>query len=359
MKRGMLCVAALAVASLSAVGETVAVWDGDVSVEGGLGWRDNVLRSGVMNEDSAFMHSVVDASAMRLSETDAFLMFYLLADDIRYFDAPSVNYEQFLSLTAQGSIPVGVRDELGLMLNYLYQHQIVDASATEADLRRVLVLGHSLSARPYWKRLFPKSWAFKLEGVAVGQVFEHELDSYWEGGGAAALSKGYGNRSEVALLWESLVRHYDTREQLDLDGFAVPDTRLEYFQNEVGAEWRHNWDAARTWRTLSRLGYLLSVDNGSGYFDYDRLVFRQRVQWRPDKWTFELNARLSAYRHPNQNVIDEERWRAAAVLEGRVERSLAKHLDAFAAAESEWSRSNDARDEYDAWMASLGLALMF
>ena len=358
--RFLVAFLATALATIAEDGvKPVSVWDAEAQLYGGLGWRNNVLRTGVMAEDSAFFQTSVDASLMWLSETDAFFMFYFFGDDIRYLDAEAVNYEQFLSATAQYTTPVGANNEASLLVNYLFQHQIVDASATEVDLRRVLVLGHGLSIKPSWKRLLPNQWALHFVGLANGQVYETQLDNYWEGGADAKLSKRYGHQSEASIAINPLVRSFDTREQVDLDGAAITDTRLIYYRTESTGAWRHNWDAEKKWRTLSEFKYLLNMDNGPGYFDYDRLQFRQRVQWRPERWRFDANIRLGSYFHHHQKVEDEKRWRSYAVFDFRVERELWSWLKTYATAEHEWSESNDPRDTYKSWMASLGLGFQF
>lgn len=126
----------------------VAVWDASAQISTAIGYRNNVLRSSIKNENSAFFLTAAEASLIWFSDSGALFMLYIFGDDTRYFDAPSVNYEQLFSGTAHLSKPVGVRDEVGVAASYVYQHQILDASATELDLRRVLVLGHSAALRP-------------------------------------------------------------------------------------------------------------------------------------------------------------------------------------------------------------------
>jgi len=337
----------------------LAVWDSTVAVDGGVGYRDNVLRSSIAKENSGFVQLLADASVMRLSETDALLLFYLFGDRIQYFDAPTVNYEEIISGTAQWIQPVGNRNEFGLQATYLYQHQIMDASATEAFLRRILVLGHGLEVNPAWTYKMDKGWEVELEGVAIRQVYEHFLDDFWEGGGQVYLRRAYGNRSEAELSLGSTLRSYDTRLQYDESGVPMPDTELAYWQAEAGGRWRHYWDAERHWRTLTTLDYMLNRDNGTGYFDYDRLLFRQQVRWRRDPWEVKANLRLGHYFHKLQVIDGEGRYRSYAMLDAGAERWFWKHWKVYANAEYEWSTSNDPRDKYTSWMASTGIGLEF
>ena len=337
----------------------VAVWDASAQISTAIGYRNNVLRSSIKNENSAFFLSVAEASLIRFSDSGALFMLYIFGDDTRYFDAPSVNYEQLFSGTARLSKPVGVRDEVGLEANYVYQHQILDASATEVELQRILVLGHSAALRPHWKRLLGGGWETQVEGAVRRQVFEHELDDYWESDGRVSLTRNYGNRSEISVGYLPLLRFYDTRNQYDSSGNRVPDTDLVYWQNEVGSEWRRGWNAERSWRTTSRLSYMVSRDNGSGYFDYDRMLFRQQVRWKKGVWDIRTTGRFGGYLYKEQTINDEPRNRSYAILSFRLERWLGKHWKCYAAGEYEWSMSNDPLDDYQSWMANAGVGYEF
>jgi len=337
----------------------IAIWEPMGEVETSVGFRNNVLRSSIDIESSAFFQTSGDISLMRYSETGSYLMLYVLGDDIRYSDAPSVNYEQFLSAAAEISVPATDRDELGLLASYLYQHQVVDASETEVNIQRILVLGHSAALRPHWKHLFDNGWAARLDGSVFRQIYENDLDSYSETDRMISLIYGYGHRSEALVGYQSTQRYYDTREQYDEAGAAVAGTDLVYHQHEISSTWRHYWDAARHWRTLSRLSYLLSHDNGSGYFNYERLLFRQQVRWDNGKWHVRTNARFGWYFYPIQKIGNEDRARSYARLDFKVERQLTKYLMLFTAGEYEWSMSNDPLDEYQSWMISSGIGFEF
>ena len=337
----------------------VVIWETSAQISTAIGYRNNVLRSSIKNENSAFFLTAAEASLIRFSDSGALFMLYIFGDDTRYFDAPSVNYEQLFSGTAHLSKPVGVRDEVGVAANYVYQHQILDASATELDLRRILVLGHSAALRPHWKRLLDGGWETKVEGAVRRQIFEHELDDYWESDGRVSLTRNYGNRSEISVAYLPLLRFYDTRNQYDSSGNRVPDSDLVYWQNEVGSEWRHGWNADRSWRTTSRVSYMVNRDNGSGYFDYDRLLFRQQVRWKKENWDIKATGRFGWYLYKEQTFINEPRNRSYAILSFRIERWLGAHWKGYVASEYEWSMSNDPLDDYQSWMANSGVSYEF
>lgn len=337
----------------------VSVWDVSARLTVGGGYRDNVLRTAVAPESSAFFATAADASFIRLSETGSQLTFFVLGEDTRYFDSPSLDYEQLFAGTAQASTPVGANGELGGQFNYLFQHQILDVSETEAALHRVLVDGHALTLRPHWKHTLRPGWAVQLEGTAFRQFYSGDLDDFWEAGGRLSLIHSYSRRSEVSVGYQSRHRFYDTRQQFDRFGVIEPETHLVYGQQEVSGQWRHYWDAARRWRTTTKAGYLWNRDNGSGYFDYDRVLFSQQVRWADHGWEIRANARFGWYFYRVQRIGDEHRERSYAALDLRIERRLGKHWLLFAAAEREWNSSNDPLDDYRDWAASGGVGVEF
>lgn len=337
----------------------VAVWDHTAAVYGSFGYRDNVLRSSVVDENSAFFMTTVDASTMRFSETDALFMLYFFGEDIRYFNAPSVNYEQFFSISALGSMPVGKESEVGVAVDYLYQHQIYDASETQDIQRRLLVLGHSISARPYWTWFINPKWDVTLDAAAFRQIYEKDLDDYTEGDANILLVRTYGNRSKAGIGYQYLNRIYDTREQTDETGLNIPETDLIYTQHELSGDWKHYWNEKRTWRSMTRLSGMFNRDNGSGYFDYDRLLFREQLRWDNRTWALITNVRLGWYTYLTQQIDSDKRERSYAIVDLRAERRLWKHAVIFAAGEYEWDWSNDPLDEYRTWMVNAGIGLEF
>ena len=364
MRNVRLIVGAVGLWSLAASAQEAALlplveWAADAEVSTAIGYRNNVLRSSIADENSSFVLTTFDASLMRMNSSGAFLMAYIFGEDTRYFDAPTVNYEQFLSGAVHGALPVGSNDELNLILNYLYQHQIIDASETEVNQRRVLVLGHSAAVRSGWEHRFSSQWETRIQAGGLRQIYEQELDDFSEADVMLRLVRKYGHRSELRVGLQTLQRFYDTREQYDEQGFVVQGTDLVYLQNELSAESLHYWDAARHWRSVSRFSCMLNRDNGSGYFDYDRYLFREQLRWDNGKWTAKGTARIGWYFYKMQVVLNEKRERSYAALDFRIERRIGTHWKIHMAAEKEWNVSNAPLDDYESWMVNAGVGLIF
>jgi hypothetical protein len=336
-----------------------AVWDTSARVTTGFGYRDNILRTSIAAESGTFFNTAADASFIRLADNDAYLSFFILADDTRYLDVPSVAYEQFFSGTAQAVMPVGPRDELGGQFSYLYQHQVVDLSESGTALTRMLVDGHSYTLRPHWRRTLGGGWAVRVEVSGLRQLYDGDLSDYWEAAAEGRLIRTYGNRSEFSIIGQSKHIRYDSREKADRFGMAIANTDLASLQNEIGCEWRHNWDKARQWQTASRFSYMVNQDNGSGFFDYDRLLLKQQLRWKNSRWEVKTNARFSWYNYPVKRMGAESLERSSMLFDARVERRLGQRWLTYLFAEREWSTSNDLRDRYKTWMAGGGVGFEF
>jgi hypothetical protein len=336
-----------------------AVWDNTAQVTTGFGYSDNVMRSSVAPESSGFYNVSADASFIRFAESGAYLTFFVLGDYTKYFDAPSVGYEELFSGTAQAVTPLGSQDELGGEFSYLYQHQVVDVSETEAVLTRMLVNGHTYTVRPYWKHTLSPAWAVQLEVEGLRQLYGEDLSDYWETATRVSLIHKYSHRSEVSIGYQPKHIWYDDREQFDTAGVAIPGTSLYYWQHEIGAQWRHHWDEARHWRTTTKLSYLFNQDNGSGYFDYNRVLFSEQLRWTNPVWEIKGGVRVGWYYYPVQQINNEQLERSYVVVDLRIERRLGKHWLLYLNAEREWSMSNDPVEEYNDWLAGGGAGFEF
>lgn len=191
------------------------------------------------------------------------------------------------------------------------------------------------------------------------QIYEQDLDDYTEADGEAILTRNYGYRSEWSIGYLYLERYYDTREQFDEFGLIIPGTDLTYGQHKLAGEIRHYLDEARQWRSLSQLSVMMNRDNGSGYFDYDRIRFREQLRWDNGTWAIAGNARLGWYLYKLQSVGAEKRDRSYLTLDLRIERRFGKHWALFARGEYEWNVSNDPVDEYNTWMVNSGVSYEF
>ena len=337
----------------------VAVWDVTARGEVGAGYRHNVTLTSFTPESSAFVSMAADASFIRLSETGSELTMFFLGQDMQYFDVPSVDGERFASGTLQYSRPLGLDDKVGVELDVLYQNQVMDLSETETNLVPTQVEGLGLSVKPRWTQKFRPGWELRLEGIGGQQIYWGDVDSYWEAGVKLGTARIYGNRSELSINYQTLHWLYDDREQTDKQGNNIPGTSLTFWRPEFFGQWRHNWDAERHWSTTTKIGWLWNQDNGSGYWNYDRLAVGQKVRWRQGPWEVAAGVRLGWYFYSVQTIGNDKRERSYTSLDLRVERMLGKHWFVYASGESSWNWSNEPLDQYNDWTAGAGAGLSF
>jgi hypothetical protein len=278
---------------------------------------------------------------------------------MQFFDIPSVNGERFASGTVQLAQPLGPRNKLGIEVSSLYENQVMDVSESETNLTRILVEGLEIWLTPKWNHTLGPGWEVRLEGTGGTQLYAGDLDSYWEAGGKLKLLRTYGQKSELSVNLQSLHWLYFDREQTDQEGVSVPGTTMVYWRPEVFGQWRHNWDAQRHWTTTTKVGWLWNRDNGSGYWDYNRLQLAQKVRWRQGGWEIAAGARFGWYLYRVQSVGEDPRERSYAILDLRVERRLAKHWFVYASAEREWNWGNEPLDQYSDWTAGAGMGIEF
>lgn len=335
----------------------LAVWDVSTTASTGGGYRGNVLLSSFQPEGSSFIEMTADFSAIRLSETGSTLTLFVLGELRRYLESEEAPNEGFLYALARVEKPDGMQNTIGGEFAYLYQNQVLDASETEQVFRRLGVTGHSLSLKPGWEHELSEEWTFSLVGAAVRQIYEAELDDYWEGLARIELAHAYGFRSSVALAYELRHRFYDTRVQYDLTATPISGSDLVYRYHEIAGEWRHYWAPDRRWRTTLKAGFLRNDDNGAGYFDYDRVQLSAQTRWRQGPWEATAQARVGWYWYPNQVVLEDERNRAFYALDARIEFQIDTHWLLYAAAAREWNLSNNPLEEYNDWFASGGIGV--
>lgn len=337
----------------------LSLWDVSSRVQIGGGHRGNVFLAHVAPEDAPFLSIGGDTSVIRISDTGSELTLFLVAEDLQYLDAVSVEGERFLSASAQFLQPLSSRDKVGAEVGYLYQHQVLDVSETEESLRRVLVEGHGLSLRPTWRHSFSPVWSLQLEAGAHRQFYMGELDDYWEASARLSLACTYRRSSEVAVGIQSAHWIYDSRVEADGNGQPLLDTHLFYWRPEVFSQWRHYFDEAKHWRATTRVAWLRNADSGSGYYDYDRFTLTEKLRWKHAPWEISAGARFGWYFYLEQQYAGESRERHYINLDLRIERQLDRHLFAFLTGEREWNYGTDPLDDYRDWVISGGLGVDF
>ena len=65
---------------------------------------------------------------------------------------------------------------------------------------------------------------------------------------------------------------------------------------------------------------MMNRDNGTGYFDYDRLLMKEQLRWKNGAWELKGNARFGWYFYKVQQIQNNRRERSFVSVDLRVER---------------------------------------
>jgi len=338
--------------------ELLPRWDWSLTIQAAGGFDDNVALSCCDPEASPFVRATVEAVGLRLPVDGNQVTILFTGEDTRFFSSETVDHEDLV--IAQGEFRrFWANDwETAFGLEGVYLDQVVDLSITETNRAPLPVRGATFTARPAVKRNLSEAIWLSLEVPLSREYYNsnESLDDYWQVGPKVMLARNYGNGSEIGVGYEYTHRRYDTEPALAVhsDGLVVtpiPGLTRASDQHEVGLVWRHQWDAARRWRSTTRVSFRRNTDNGGGYYDYDRWQVGHQIRFRTKVWEASAEARVGFYDFPVQTVdpnspIRRERTDLFVTL--RLERKLGKHVRLFAQYEREATDSNRAGDEYAA-----------
>ena len=340
----------------------VSLWNYSTDVRGGFGYKDNLLLSHANAQGSAFWMSSAEVMIFRLPTQGWQFNLFADATDVRYFNSTDVNDEQVALAVAQLSKDFGSGWKSTMGLNYMFQNQVYDFSATYTDEASVgLILGHSLTPRWALRKTIGSLW---VEGELNGtrQWLDEPLDNYWQFGPRVSVGLKWERGTELAFSYQYGRLDYDNREQVDDLGATIPDTSLALNIHAAELAFTHVWDEQGHWRTITALGFGASLDNGSGFYDYEEYRLSQQLRYRRDKWEITARAKVGRYNYSNQTVSATDtdlRRKTALAVTLRLERTLAKHLKAYAAYNWDNSISNLEFDDYQANVVTGGLVLVF
>ena len=336
-----------------------APWDFSSNIRFGGGYKENVTMSAFSDESSEFSIAGIDFFGVRLPmDDDGFeLAIFGAFDDRRYFDAPSVEFEQSALLNTSLEKSLGNSWDMKTNVRYIYIDEMFDASLTEDDIGTVQVVGSQVSLEPTFRRNFIGNIWVELKPEISRQYFADPLDDYLEKGGRVSAGIDYGFRSKFSIYKAKVRRAYDTRSQRDEVGFYVPDSDLIYDRPERGLDWMHYLNSDRSVRMRTRFSIMENEDNGSGYFGFrrERLLHNWRFQF--SKFSFSATLRKALYNYDFQRSADFKslRERTDRSVEVSLNYVYSTNLSIKLEFDQEKIQSNVPQDEYRYRIYSIGL----
>lgn len=336
-----------------------APWDFSSNIRFGGGYKENVTMSAFSDESSEFSIAGIDFFGVRLPmDDDGFeLAIFGAFDDRRYFDAPSVEFEQSALLNTSLEKSLGNIWDIKTDVRYIYIDEMFDASLTEDDIGTVQVVGSQVSLEPTFRRNFIGNIWVELKPEISRQYFADPLDDYLEKGGRVSAGIDYGFRSKFSIYKAKVRRAYDTRSQRDEVGFYVPDSDLIYDRPDRGLDWIHYLNSDRSVRMRTRFSIMENEDNGSGYFGFrrERLLHNWRFQF--SKFSFSATLRKALYNYDFQRSANFKslRERTDRSVEVSLNYVYSTNLSIKLEFDQEKIQSNVPQDEYRYRIYSIGL----
>ncbi len=335
---------------ISALLADLPKWSTSVGIDAGIGYKDNLLLSQTLPEQSGFARLGVEAFLWHLPRGRTDYSGIVSAEQTRYFSGKTIDDETSAFAQLQWRYTIEGRFFFAYDVQGYYLNEIRDVSDT--DVQRVVaeqqMVGGSTGPTVRWS---PRDWGW-LEVQAKGKR-DTFRDGFYDakiGEGVVRLGWKPTPRVELSAGLIDRRRRYAERPQYSLGGNPRDDTLLVIAEREREARLDLTLDQAGRWKSSTRVSGLKSRDNGSGYLNYGQEKVTQSLDWRRDPWrvTVDGTARRRDYDYqtvgiglaPPARVIDEYSVRL------RVERKISAQWTALFSYAWERSRSNDSVASY-------------
>ena len=337
------------------------LWDSTVTLRSSMGYRDNPSLAHSFREPSPFETLGVEWLVIRPPTDGNLFYIFFSGEDRRYLHAPDVPMEETFITSAQFTHTGNSGWVTGLGLQHFYADQVFDLSSDNNGFGTARARGHSLILRPSLRREWG-GWSLEFEPGASLQYYGEPLDNYREFAPKLKLTRAYGYKSSFELALGESYRLYDTTRLLTADGTALVGTNEQLTTRFAEALWRQMWGSAHHWRTTLKAQFARSEDNGSGYFDHDKLAASAQLRYTAGRWLAEAIGRVSRYDYPVQTAdttTSGHRRRDEFGAELRLEFRWTRHLKSVAAAEWQRSAANTSYDDFSVKTVQTGLELEF
>jgi hypothetical protein len=326
------------------------LWDKDVVLRAGFGYKDNVLLSPVAPQGSPFFTSGLDLTIFRLPLDGWEVNVSMIGDDVRYTRSPGgLNREDLFIANALVQRYFGHVWRAGIELRYSYVYQVLQEFLSAGGAQAVLAKGQLLGYRPFVRRELSTNWWVQAELPMAREWWQSPLDSVWKIGGQVFFGFNYATHSHIALGAGSFYIPHSEWLARDAQGNEIAGKRLAVWRDVAELKWEHHWDSADRFSTVAKLGFNHARDNGGGFFDYYRYVASGEIRFHTKDWELKGSAGISYYYFPVQQVgppPSPTLYLTTVDLSLRAERRLYKSLRGFAAFEFEQTISDDPLSEY-------------
>jgi hypothetical protein len=325
-------------------------WTVLTHAESAFGYKDNLLLSASGEERSAFARGEVAMYLMR--HPRGALEFSLLgqAEGTRYFGSETVDDEGQVWMETELGYRLTDTLKFSVPLTGYYYDQVFDVSDT--DIERVVAefkVG-GLIAGPTVRWTYHRRGWVEVQGVGERKRYEDGANDSRIGEAVVRLGWKFGNRIEAKVRGTRRRRDFDERLHYTAAGRALPGTKLKLDEREGELRFDVEWDAERTWRSVTRFATVRRRDDFSNYFGYEQKKVSHEIAWKRDPWLVRIGGSAERLEFAVQTVgirIDPP----PRIQEGfngdlRIERKLGARWTLFTGYSWERSRSNEPLASY-------------
>lgn len=336
------------------------LWDVSLSLRIWGGYKDNPQLSPLNPRGSGLVAAGGELMVLRVPVDGREVAFFAMVENVLYVEE-GLDPETVVVVDGRFKRRWDDGWSAGVAAEYFYLRQVFDASDIVGVPVVVPARGHTATVRPSVGRELGHGWRSELEFEGSRQWLEQPLDSFWDYGPKLGVLRSLGSRSEVGLSYRYRGRLFDERSPVDAEGVAMPGS-LVFHQHEVEVPWRQSWGEGGRWRTVLRPGFLESLDNGGGYFDYHRLQAAATVRYVRETWEVRGEAKARWYLYPVQTAgtgDNTRRRRDDLTLSMRGEWTVRKGLRVFGEYAFESSDENVPASDYRVNTVTAGLEVFW
>ncbi|MEM9160040.1 MAG: hypothetical protein AAGB46_13425 [Verrucomicrobiota bacterium] len=328
----------------------------DFSASLGIGYKENVLYSEVLPQDSMFSYADLEGMAKgEMFNLGAEWTLMGLGEFRHYNDIDGVPDETFGLVLGEFSKSIGLFGEAGLGVQYLYVNQAFDATFDIVEERRAILKVQEPELYAKWRSLF---WEFEYTvKISTSRMyFSDRTDDYETDSLEFELDYELGERDVLILTLEGLRRNYVERLARIQTGETVAGFRRKMDSISAELEWERSYKLGDWSGTIGLEGKLSERRDGfAGYYDRDRRKFGLECEFEHGGWYLSADVAYTESDYLVQvtelgDAVKTEGWVGAL----NIEKDLNETWAAFLQLDLDKEDSNESLFSYEANSLMLG-----
>lgn len=340
------------------------VWLAEFDLRLGGGYKENVLYSAVVPQDSPFTLVEAEVFVLREAEDAHDIWLYAFGDQRHYTELTRGDNEYTFMAEAHWQYRPSEGSAVQTQASYYYLNQFFDASVSDVETDSFRLVQHDVGGSLAYEARFARLLHAALGGQVHEVMLEDSTDDYRVYEGFLDLKLRSERGDTLGLIFRRQLEDYEERMRRTATGERLEGGTVELDVARLRLYTRTYLDAARRWLGGLTLEARDQTDNGGGYYDFRALKLGLRLQVRIDAWKAGLGMDFTRadydYRpvdldHPEEDLL----YRNRGTLWLRVERSLFRQGHVFVTVNREDYTSNEELDTYEVLSAVAGLGYSF